>query len=82
MVHQNYGIATFGGLFNIEQNGRQKETVRLNFLGGDSVYVSIHSLHHISKYKSKEDEKAPRLSKLGSSAWDNLKERTKQRLRI
>lgn len=81
VVHQNYGIATFGGLFNIEQNGRQKETVRLNFLGGDSVYVSIHSLHHISKYKSKEDEKAPRLSKLGSSAWDNLKERTKQKVK-
>lgn len=81
VVHQNYGIATFGGLFTIEQNGKQKETVRLNFQGGDSVYVSIHSLHHISKYKSKDNEEPPRLSKLGGSAWDNLKERTKKKVK-
>lgn len=81
VVHQNYGIATFGGLFTIDQNGRQKETVRLNFQGGDSVYVSIHSLHHISKYKSKDNEEPPRLSKLGGSAWDNLKERTKKKVK-
>lgn len=81
VVHQNYGIATFGGLFTIDQNGKQKETVRLNFQGGDSVYVSIHSLHHISKYKSKDNEDAPRLSKLGGSAWDNLKERTKKKVK-
>lgn len=81
VVHQNYGIATFGGLFTIDQNGKQKETVRLNFQGGDSVYVSIHSLHHISKYKSKENEDPPRLSKLGSSTWDNLKERTKKKVK-
>lgn len=81
VVHQNYGIATFGGLSTIEQNGKQKETVRLNFQGGDSVYVSIHSLHHISKYKSKDNEEPPRLSKLGGSAWDNLKERTKKKVK-
>ena len=81
VVHQNYGIATFGGLFTIDQNGKQKETVRLNFQGGDSVYVSIHSLHHISKYKSKDNETPPRLSKLGGSAWDNLKERTKKKVK-
>ncbi|CQB85818.1 transcription-repair coupling factor [Chlamydia trachomatis] len=81
VVHQNYGIATFGGLFTIDQNGKQKETVRLNFQGGDSVYVSIHSLHHISKYKSKDNEEPPRLSKLGGSAWDNLKERTKKKVK-
>ncbi|MBR8702857.1 transcription-repair coupling factor [Porphyromonas levii] len=81
VVHHNYGIATFGGLFTIAQNGKQKETVRLNFQGGDSVYVSIHSLHHISKYKSKDNEEPPRLSKLGGSAWDNLKERTKKKVK-
>lgn len=81
VVHQNYGIATFGGLSTINQNGKLKETVRLNFQGGDSVYVSIHSLHHISKYKSKDNEEAPRLSKLGGSAWDNLKEKTKKKVK-
>ncbi len=81
VVHQNYGIATFGGLFTIEQNGKQKETVRLNFQGGDSVYVSIHALNHISKYKSKDSDEVPRLSKLGGSAWDNLKERTKKKVK-
>lgn len=81
VVHQNYGIATFGGLFTIEQNGKQKETVRLNFKDGDSVYVSIHALHHISKYKSRDNEEPPRLSKLGSSSWDNLKERTKRKVK-
>lgn len=81
VVHQNYGIATFGGLFTINQNGKQKETVRLNFKGGDSVYVSIHALHHISKYKSKDAEEVPQLGKLGSSAWDNLKERTKKKVK-
>lgn len=81
VVHQNHGIATFGGLFTINQNGRQQETVRLNFRGGDSVYVSIHSLQHISKYKSKDNEEAPQLSKLGGEAWDRLKERTKKKVK-
>ncbi|MDO5035751.1 MAG: transcription-repair coupling factor [Porphyromonas sp.] len=81
VVHQNHGIATFGGLITMEQNGRLQETVRLNFRGGDSVFVSIHSLHHISRYKSRETEEPPQLSKLGSGAWDKLKERTKNKVK-
>lgn len=81
VVHLTHGIATFGGLVTIQQNGRQQETVRLNFRGGDSVYVSIHSLHHISKYKSKDNEEPPQLSKLGGTAWEKLKERTKQKVK-
>ncbi|MDN4752946.1 transcription-repair coupling factor [Porphyromonadaceae bacterium W3.11] len=81
VVHMTHGIATFGGLFTINQNGKQQETVRLNFKGGDSVYVSIHSLHHISKYKSKDNEEPPQLSKLGGSAWDKLKEKTKKKVK-
>lgn len=65
----------------MEHNGKVQETVRLNFQGGDSVFVSIHSLHHISKYKSKDTEEPPRLSKLGSGAWDKLKERTKKKVK-
>lgn len=81
VVHQNYGIGTFGGLFNIEQNGGKKRLFASTFSAEIVSIVPIHSLHHISKYKSKEDEKAPRLSKLGSSAGDNLKERTKQKVK-
>lgn len=81
VVHMTHGIATFGGLVTLNQNGKQQETVRLNFKGGDSVYVSIHSLHHISKYKSKDNEEPPQLSKLGGSAWDKLKERTKKKVK-
>lgn len=81
VVHMSHGIATFGGLFTIEQNGRQQEMVRLNFKGGDSVYVSIHSLNHISKYKAKDNEEPPQLSKLGGTAWNKLKERTKKKVK-
>lgn len=81
VVHINHGIGTFGGLFTMEQNGKNVEVVRLNFRGGGSIFVSIHSLHHISKYKSKDSEDPPQLSKLGSSSWDKIKERTKKRVK-
>lgn len=81
VVHINHGIATFGGLITMDHNGKKQETVRLNFRGGDSVFVSIHSLHHISKYKSGDTEEPPQLSKLGSGAWDRLKERTKSKVK-
>ena len=81
IVHVNHGIGTFGGLFTIEKNGQPQEVVRLNYQGGDSIYVSIHSLHHISKYKSKDNDEPPRLAKLGSGAWDKIKERTKKKVK-
>lgn len=81
IVHVNHGIGTFGGLFTIEQNGRPVEVVRLNYRDGDYIYVSIHALHHISKYKSRESEEPPKLSKLGSGAWDKIKEKTKKKVK-
>ncbi len=81
IVHANHGIGTFGGLFTVKKNGKSMEMVRLNYKGGDSLYVSIHSLHHISKYKSKDNEEAPTLSKLGTGAWDKIKERTKKKVK-
>ena len=81
IVHVNHGIGTFGGLFTVEKNGKPVEMVRLNYKGGDSLYVSIHSLHHISKYKSSDSEDPPTLNKLGTGAWDKIKERTKKKVK-
>lgn len=81
VVHANHGIGMFAGLFTVEQNGQKKECVRINYKGGDFIYVSIHALHQISKYRSKDDEVQPQLSKLGSGAWDKLKERTKKKVK-
>lgn len=81
VVHINHGVGIFAGLFTIEQNGRQQECVRINYKGGDSIYVSIHSLHHISKYKSKDNDEPPQLSKLGTGAWEKLKDRTKKKVK-
>ncbi|MDO4770739.1 transcription-repair coupling factor [Porphyromonas sp.] len=81
VVHINHGVGVFAGLFTIDQNGKQQECVRINYKGGDSIYVSIHSLHHISKYKSKDNDEPPQLSKLGTGAWEKLKERTKKKVK-
>ena len=81
IVHINHGIGTFAGLFTIEQNGKKQECIRINYKGGDSIYVSIHSLHHISKYKSKDNEEPPQLNRLGSGAWEKLKQRTKKKVK-
>lgn len=81
VVHINHGVGVFAGLFTIDRNGKQQECVRINYKGGDSIYVSIHSLHHISKYKSKDNDEPPQLSKLGTGAWEKLKERTKKKVK-
>lgn len=81
VVHINHGIGQFAGLLTMEQNGKRQEYVRVNYKGGDSIYVSIHSLHHLSKYKSKESDTPPALSKLGSGAWEKLKETTKKKVK-
>lgn len=81
VVHINHGVGVFAGLFTIDRNGKQQECVRINYKGGDSIYVSIHALHHISKYKSKDNDEPPQLSKLGTGAWEKLKERTKKKVK-
>ena len=80
VTHINYGIGRFDGLETIENNGKQQEAMRLIYQNGDLLYVSIHSLHRISKYSSK-DGMQPTLSKLGSSSWNKLKEKTKSRVK-
>ena len=80
VTHINYGIGRFDGLEIIENNGKQQEAMRLIYQNGDILYVSIHSLHRISKYSSK-DGSQPTLSKLGSSSWNKLKEKTKSRVK-
>ena len=80
VTHINYGIGRFDGLEIIDNNGKQQEAMRLIYQNGDILYVSIHSLHRISKYSSK-DGSQPTLSKLGSSSWNKLKEKTKSRVK-
>lgn len=80
VTHIDHGIAKFGGLQTIEIGGQKQEAVRLNFKNNDIVYVSIHSLHKISKYVGREGD-TPQLSKLGSDAWKQLKARTKRKIK-
>jgi len=80
VTHIDHGIAKFAGLQTIEIGGQKQEAVRLNFKNNDIVYVSIHSLHKISKYLGKEGE-TPQLAKLGSDAWKQLKARTKKKIK-
>jgi len=80
IVHIDHGIGRFGGLFRIENNGKMQEVIKITFLNDDIIFVSIHSLHKISKYRGKDNE-PPRLSKLGSGAWENLKEKTKKKVK-
>jgi transcription-repair coupling factor (superfamily II helicase) len=80
VVHVDHGIGRFGGLEKIEVNGKTQEAVRLIYRDNDILYVNIHSLHKISKYKSK-DLTPPKIYKLGSAAWKNLKNKTKSKVK-
>ncbi len=80
VTHINYGIGRFDGLEMVNNNGKMQEAMRLIYQNGDLLHVSIHSLHRISKYSSK-DGSQPTLSKLGSSSWNKLKEKTKSRVK-
>ncbi|MGE5318408.1 MAG: DEAD/DEAH box helicase, partial [Chloroflexota bacterium] len=80
VTHIDHGIGRFDGLEKIENNGRQQEAMRLIYQNNDILYVSIHSLHRISKYVGKEGT-VPSLNKLGSNAWNKLKSKTKQRVK-
>lgn len=81
IVHIDLGIGIFGGLVRIKDDkGRMHEVVKLQYKDGDVVFISVHSLHKISKYRSKEGE-APRINKLGSKTWQNLKAGTKSKVK-
>ncbi|HVN59071.1 MAG TPA: transcription-repair coupling factor [Bacteroidales bacterium] len=80
VVHIDHGIGRFGGLEKIEVNGKIQEAIKLVYRDNDILYVGIHSLHRISKYKGKDTEE-PRIYKLGSGAWQKLKQATKKRVK-
>ena len=80
IVHEDLGVGKFGGLIRTSMNGTPQEMIKLTYLNGDEAYVSIHTLHKLSKYRSKEGE-APRINRLGSNAWAKMKSRTKSRLK-
>lgn len=80
MVHVDHGVGTFGGLVRTNVNGKMQEMIKLIYKDDDIIFVSIHSLHRISKYKGKEGE-APKINKLGTGAWERLKERTKSKVK-
>lgn len=80
VVHVDHGVGKFEGLVRTNVNGKMQEMVKLTYKDDDIIFVSIHSLHRISKYKGKEGV-APRINKLGSGAWERLKERTKSKVK-
>ena len=80
VVHSDHGIARFGGLVVTPVNGRPQEMIRLDYRDGANVFVSIHNLHRISKYKGREGSE-PTIARLGSGAWERLKERTKDKVK-
>lgn len=80
VVHIDHGIGRFGGLAVTENNGRRQEVIKLIYQNDDVIFVSIHGLHRISKYKGRDGE-PPRISKLGTGAWERLKERTKSKVK-
>ena len=80
VVHVDHGIGQFAGLVTTNFNGRPQETIKLTYKGGDTLFVSIHNLHRISKYKGREGSE-PTISRLGSGAWERMKERTKDKVK-
>jgi transcription-repair coupling factor (superfamily II helicase) len=80
VTHIDHGIGKFGGLQKIQVEGKTQEAIKLVYADNDIVYVSIHSLHKISKYTGK-DGTPPKIYKLGSNAWKALKQKTKARVK-
>ena len=81
VVHVDHGVGRFAGLVRVAgADGSSQEMIKLTFQNDDVVFVSIHSLHKVSKYKGKEGE-PPRLSRLGTGAWEKLKDRTKKKIK-
>ena len=80
VVHTDHGVGRFAGLVRIPNGNTTQEVMKLVYQNDDVVFVSIHSLHKVSKYKGREGE-APRLNKLGTGAWEKLKDRTKKKIK-
>lgn len=80
VTHIDHGVGRFDGLQMIDNNGKKQEAIRLIYKNNDILYISIHSLHRISKYVGK-DGTPPTLNKLGTKTWSNLKNKTKSRVK-
>jgi transcription-repair coupling factor (superfamily II helicase) len=80
VTHIDHGVGTYSGLQKIEVNGRLQEAVRIIYKDNDILYVNINSLHKISKYTGKEGS-VPKVNKIGSDAWQKLKEKTKTKVK-
>lgn len=80
VTHMDHGIGRFAGLMKIEVDGKQQEAIKLVYGERDILYVSIHSLHKITRYNGKEG-KEPKLFKLGSAAWQKIKQKTQKRVK-
>mgnify|MGYP001149230685 CR=1 FL=1 len=78
IVHIDHGIGVFGGLVKTNINGKQQEAIKLIYKDNDVLFVSIHGIHRISRYKSKESSQ-PKVYKLGTGAWQKLKNQTKSK---
>ena len=81
VVHVDHGVGKFGGLVRMPQGDGYQEMIKLIYQKGDAIYVSIHSLYKVAKYKSQDNGEAPRLSSLGTGQWERLKERTKAHIK-
>ena len=80
VVHMDHGIGKFAGLVRLPIGDKVQEVIKLIYLNNDAVFVSIHALHKVSKYKGKEGE-SPKLNKLGSGAWERVKSKTKSKIK-
>ena len=81
VVHVDHGVGQFVGLMRIPGgDGAMQEVIKIKYQNNDAIFVSIHALHKVSKYKGKEGA-PPRLSHLGTGAWERLKDRTKKKLK-
>lgn len=80
VTHIDHGVGKFGGLLTTDINGKRQEVIKLVYKDDDIIFVNIHNLHRIAKYKGK-DGVPPKISKLGSGAWEHIKERTKKKVK-
>lgn len=80
IVHVDHGVGRFSGLLRTEVNGKIQEMIKLTYLNDDIIFVSIHALHKLAKYRGKEGV-PPKINKLGTGAWNKMKERTKSKLK-
>ena len=80
VTHIDHGIGQFSGLHKMTNNDKQQEVIKLTYKGGDILYISIHSLHKISKYSAKEGRE-PKINQLGTPSWTKAKEKTKTKIK-